>query len=147
MGAHWNTQKYIKIHHNTRCIVMYFDVFLRIPMGSHHNTATIRVSMLVARSVGFPQKSGVTDRLVCLCTPVLFALPICSSPTLDLTTEVFASTLGCLHDFKATFFSLLPPYLFSVFLVVPLGGVLLISSIRRVMLQLIPTPLRLAQVE
>ena len=43
MGAHWNTQKYIKIHHNTSCIVMYFDVFLRIPMGSHHNTATIRV--------------------------------------------------------------------------------------------------------
>ena len=39
MGAHWNTQKYIKIHHS---IVMYLDVFLRIPMGSHHNTATIR---------------------------------------------------------------------------------------------------------
>ena len=37
MGAHWNTQntsKYITI--------VYCECILRIPMGSHHNTATIR---------------------------------------------------------------------------------------------------------
>ena len=47
MGADWNTQntsKYITIH-------VYCDVFLRIPMSSHHNTATIicipgRISLL-----------------------------------------------------------------------------------------------------
>ena len=38
MGAH---AKYITIHHNTPCIVMYFDVFCVFQWTPHHNTATI----------------------------------------------------------------------------------------------------------
>ena len=75
--------KHIKMHHNTRCIVTYFDVFSRIPMGSHHNTATI-----MAQCLNPPLRFVCTVTKFTLIKSIFFNLPSFTPPVRVTVGEV-----------------------------------------------------------